>query len=780
MMKALRYLFIVVAALVLVLAFRVLPKVEFDSDIMALFPQDAKTSAVSDANELLEETVTRKLVFLLSSSDWQTTLNALPEFEQVLSSCDCIESVSARQDMDDLLGLQQHYREYASVLLSKKDRVLLQEEQGEVLIAAALQALMANPASLSTATLMSDPLSTLDDFLANLQGQVSGRGSIEQGYIYFADASADRRYVLVAAELRGSPYSLDVQSAAKQVIDDAKARFTEVVQEADIIETGVFFYARAGTEQARAEMSTIGLGSIIGIIIIFLLVFRSVPLLLLAIIPTAAGIVAGLALCQLIFGNVHVIALIFGASLIGVSIDYSLHFLCKRQAMGQDWQPQVGLRKIIVGLSLGLLTTTAGYLGFVIADVPGFTQVATFSGAGLIVAFTVVVGFYPWILRSPSAHMPPQTLRLKLTAYLAGARRYLPWMKRPELTVPLIAIAIGGLWQLQTLDDIRAMQVPGAELQAQETRFREVVGGVTAMQYLLVEGDTQEALLQKLEQLQAPLQEAQIAGAMGGYTSLASWLPSQATQQENNSLVLKQLIDKGLLKTYLDTLGVKDAARTQIVGSYTEPADDFLTIDNTIDSLQKLLRRPLYFSDGDKHYSLVLLEDLRKAEPLQALAEANDNVMWVDRVASTNQLLLQYRQSASAVLASAYVVMLFLLSLRYRFRGALTVITPPLLASIFVLVVFGWFGIGLSVFNIVALLLVLGIGIDSTLFLRESDGQGYDTLFAAALSTLTTVLSFGLLALSATHAIHSFGLTVLLGITMSFLLAPLAIQSDTR
>jgi predicted exporter len=724
----------------------------------------------------LEEGVTRKIFFLLSSSDWQGTLNALPAFEQALSACDCIAAVSARQNVDNLVELQQHYQKFASVLLSEKDRVLLEEEQGQVLIEAALQELMANPASLSTADLMGDPLSTLDDYLASLQRQTSGRGAIEEGYIYFDDANADRRYLLVAAEIASSPYGLDTQSAVHEATANAQSRFTEAVQDPDIVQTGVFFYARAGTEQARAEISTIGLGSLVGIIVIFLLVFRSVGLLLLAMVPTGAGVVAGLVLCQLIFGSVHVIALVFGASLIGVSIDYSLHFLCKRQAMGPGWQPRVGLRRVIVGLSLGLLTTTAGYLGFAIAGFPGFKQVAVFSCAGLIMSYMVVAGFYPWILRSPGAQMPPQYLRLKLTAYLAAARRYLPWIKRPEIAAPLVAIAIGGLWQLQMLDDIRAMQLPNPELGAQEARFREVVGQVTAMQYLLVEGDTPEALLQKLEQLQAPLQKAQTAGAIDGFVNLATWLPSRATQQDNNALVLEQLIDKGLLKTYLDTLGVKEVARAQIMDTFTRPAADFLTIDNTVASLEKLLRRPLHFSDGGKHYSLVLLENLHKARSLQKLADANDKVLWVDRVATTNQLLQQYRESASLVLGCAYAVILFLLSLRYGLRGALAVIMPPLLASLFVLVVFGWFGIGLSVFNIVALLLVLGIGIDSTLFLRESGGRGYDTLFAVCLSTLTTLLSFGLLALSATHAIYSFGLTVLLGIVMSFILAPLSIK----
>jgi predicted exporter len=69
---------------------------------------------------------------------------------------------------------------------------------------------------------------------------------------------------------------------------------------------------------------------------------------------------------------------------------------------------------------------------------------------------------------------------------------------------------------------------------------------------------------------------------------------------------------------------------------------------------------------------------------------------------------------------------------------------------------------------------------DCTLFLRESRGRGWDTLLAIILSTLTTMLSFGLLSLSATAAIASFGLTLLLGILTSFTLAPLALKHSSN
>ena len=76
--------------------------------------------------------------------------------------------------------------------------------------------------------------------------------------------------------------------------------------------------------------------------------------------------------------------------------------------------------------------------------------------------------------------------------------------------------------------------------------------------------------------------------------------------------------------------------------------------------------------------------------------------------------------------------------------------------------------------------MVLGIGIDYTLFFAENrhvdQQQTRSTLLSISLSAATTLLSFGLLALSDTLAIHSFGITVLTGIIVAWLLAPMSMN----
>jgi len=75
-----------------------------------------------------------------------------------------------------------------------------------------------------------------------------------------------------------------------------------------------------------------------------------------------------------------------------------------------------------------------------------------------------------------------------------------------------------------------------------------------------------------------------------------------------------------------------------------------------------------------------------------------------------------------------------------------------------------------------ALILVIGIGIDYSLFLSNDNNRQQSALLAVSMAALTTLLSFGLLVLSHTSAIVGFGLVLVGGIFTAFLFSPLVIK----
>jgi predicted exporter len=126
-------------------------------------------------------------------------------------------------------------------------------------------------------------------------------------------------------------------------------------------------------------------------------------------------------------------------------------------------------------------------------------------------------------------------------------------------------------------------------------------------------------------------------------------------------------------------------------------------------------------------------------------------------------------------------LMMPLLIWRYGFRGAAAVIAPPLLAVLLAPALRAWFGGSFTFFDGMALVLVLSIGVDYSIFLAETSPQRQRvTMLAVTMAAATTLLSFGLLALSSVQAVHAFGSTMLIGILLAFLLSPLARWAQPR
>ncbi|MGH8457520.1 MAG: MMPL family transporter, partial [Stenotrophobium sp.] len=177
--------------------------------------------------------------------------------------------------------------------------------------------------------------------------------------------------------------------------------------------------------------------------------------------------------------------------------------------------------------------------------------------------------------------------------------------------------------------------------------------------------------------------------------------------------------------------------------------------------------------------AVVTLGGIRDLTALRALAAPQDGVRFVDKVGDISALLARYQRITAWIVVFGHLGVLLLFSLRYGVRNALRVVASPALACLGTLGLFGWLGEAANLFSTFALLLVLGLGIDYAIFLREGRSTPLSSLIAVIVCAATTLLSFGLLAFSSTPFIHSFGLTLLLGISLAVVIAQiLALPAD--
>ncbi|HEV8077892.1 MAG TPA: MMPL family transporter, partial [Marinobacter sp.] len=616
-----------------------LPRLSFDNNILALFPEARDFAGQSQADALRSRQLERRVLLLIGADDPDAARNLVTETASRLQQSDFFNEVSTQAENTLDADLSAFYRARAPLLLTDSWRQRLAQDEANAVADAALRRLLTEPGGGLAERLQYDPLGNVQAFRQQSATRIDVRLDTA-GFAYVQDQGRD--YYLLSATLADSPYRLDIQSGAGALIDHINAQ-VRALPGGELLHTGVLFFTRAGTEQARGEISTVGVGSLMGIVLLLLLVFRSPLLLLLAFLPIAVGVLTGLCVTWWLFGSVHVMALMFGAALVGVAIDYSLHFFTKRLLAGRHWCARTGIRRLLPPLLMGLITSSAAYLSFTSAGFPGFSQIAVFSASGLIAAFMVVVGTYPLLLAGPGRRGLSARFDYFLQQGVRWHQRRVRMLLHPMALVVLALILIAALFNWRSNDDIRQMQLPDPALAAMEKRVAASLGATMALPYILVSAPDAELLLQRLEQLHPGLDAAVAEGHLAAYQSLAQWLPSVKRQRNNAELWQRQLLNSGVLLQLVEQLGMAPESAAHLfepnVDAPLRPNELWPLIEQRPDA-------PGYFVEQDSHYALVGLSGLAASEAVAALADSEEFAVWVDPVARTSALLGDYRRTA--------------------------------------------------------------------------------------------------------------------------------------
>ncbi|MDC5705458.1 MMPL family transporter [Vibrio europaeus] len=728
-----------------------------ETNILKLLPINQQDPVAEQAFESVTSNLSDKVVFVVTADKDEKTFAAASQLEQDLTQTglftEVVGKVSAAQQSQWAAYYFDH--RYQQLTAEQRDRLA---NQPQAQIQYVLQSLYNPFSGVTGQELASDPFLLFRDYLSQLT-QLSSAFVLDQGFL--TTEFEGQKYILVSATLNDSPYSLTAQQGVTDILSIERSLAEKFG--ANTFHTGVLFYAQFGTESAKSEISTIGLFSLLGVIILVVGVFRSAAPLSLALLSIGVGLLSALALTTWIFGSVHLFSLVFGASLIGVSIDYAFHYLTERLAAGQKWDSRKGLKHIFTAITMGLITSLIGYLGMLIAPFPGLQQLALFSSIGLIAAYATVVAWYPVLAVKPSADRK-----------LPGQWIWRPWLAlwtkpvvKYGLPLTCLIAATLPLSNLHYDDDIRQLQAMPESLKQQEEFITQLSGLQSSQQMLVVTAANDEALLQRLEALDTQLKEWQREGKIQGYQSLSQYL-SSTTRQEQNYQLIQDLYQQQ------DTL-LRDTLKLSEVPRLSAPLSK-VTLQEYLEHTVSEPVRFLYIGKiADKVAGVVILNELSQPEEIKAFANMHSDVSYLNKAEEISALFADYRIKVMELLIAALAVIALLLVKRYGFKHSIKILVPSLIACVAGLATASAVGSTLNLFNLLALILIIGIGIDYTLFFAEK-ARSQSTLLAITLSAMTTLLSFGLLSLSQTHAIHSFGITVLSGIFVAWLLSPLAIE----
>lgn len=742
------------------MVYRLTTGAPLETNLLALLPATERNPRAEQAVNALAESLGNRAVFLVGHADAAKAHAAARQFAEDLRASKAFRSVSDTAPRADARLLIDFYSPYRFGLLSNADRHALAHPAfaAEARLARRLH----QPLRTGIATdLGQDPYGLLQNWLGSLP-LTQTRLTIEDGQLIARDGEAT--WVLVLTELPGSAYDNTVQTGTLEAIGKAENRLTQNWPQAKLMRTGGVFYGAAARASAQKEMDLIGIGSLAGILLMLWWLFRSIRPMALGLLTVALGIACATAAVLAVYGNLHLITLVFGASLIGEAVDYSIQVFAAQLEAGSNWQPQAAIRRLLRPLTIALATSLIGYGALALTPFPAIGQIALFAFVGLGAAWISVVVLLPRLATRPMTRDAAKATRWPRSFLEFWRQRITPRLALAIAGIVLL-ISLPGWLQLTPDDDIRQLIVRPPQLVAQEARIRELAGMTGGSRFFLVEGANGEEVLQREETLITRL------STKTGALSTAAFVPSAARQAENRQHIENQLLTPPQqARQRLSDAGFRDDVTAAWIADASRAAP-LLT-------LQTWLSHPL--STPWRHLVLpgqpaTLVVPHTDHFDLAAMARDLPGVTAVDKAGSVSKLFRQYRQWGTGWLPIAALIVFVVLAWRYGPRNGAIVLLPTLLGAGLALASYGYFGQSLTLFGMMGLMLVLGVGVNYAIFIVEAGDRAPAPFAGVLLSAATTLLSFGLLSLSSMPALRQFGLMLLIGITTSVLLAPLAL-----
>lgn len=709
----------------------------FESNILTLLPEsqnspDFLTNPISQ----------RQFVIAIGHQNADAARSAAIEFRKTLEGNAC---VNLTPPDDDLPGeIAKFLYPFRGQLLTSESRRRLGQEAPQQLVNRTLQELYSPSPVYRPYNFIDDPFNFAGEYILALLPKM---GNIRFEALPYVDDGLTRNY-LIRASLACSPFELGTQKQLATLLKKLPSKFEGF----KVHRSGVVFHAAEAATMAKQEITSIGTISIVGSLLLVLVVFRSINAVIAIATVLTSSVIVAFACTLAYFGKIHLVTLAFGSTLLGLAVDYCFHFLVKYERY-----QEAGIvgRKIRRGLIISVCSSVLAYTIQFFSPIPGLKQFSVFVSSGLLgAALCVFMLCYCYRASTHKKHLDGAPNFLFNAAISAYGRLISTPALKPIILI-IIATLLASLSQREANDDVRALNSSSHALIEDEQRILRLLPGVDMQKYWVVKGATPEEMLQRTEMLLAALPENLPV------TAISQLVPSLKQQKSDQLLIQRQLTGSNGALTLLCTQLKIDCQALRYKHQFVPGLAP--------QSIPQTLR--------DALPALMLGNDLQRAVlPHRGHSEINRpaiklpaGAIYFDKVSQLSNTLLIFRHNVGTFFGLFLVGLAVLASVLYGKR-ALVLLGSTGLSLLLALVASS--SEGITVFHVLALLLVTGISIDTAVFYLEL-GLDRDSWLAASLSTATSILVFGLLSLSAMPLLQQFGQTVFLGLISAWLVTPM-------
>ena len=767
-------------------------KISFEEDITRFFPVSKENSdAVKEAfasNKLKD-----RIVLMVSGNENHEDLTAFADSfvsqANAKLSADYIEHILYRVDESEFLDLFESLYSNLPLYFDDADYQKMDSLVQDSAIAKSIQKnyrSLLTPSGMVTARFIEkDPLGFSPILLNKLkQLQLDNNYEIENGYIFSKNKKTLLVFIAPAFDPGDTKKNEIFISTLNGII---RANSTA---ESDVHAT-LFGGAVVSLENAHRMKTDSIIASALStalILVLLFLFFRRKRVILFIFLPVIFGAAFSLALLFLIKSSVSIIAVGAGSVVLGLAINYSMHFFVHLKHV-RDVQRTI--RDLAGPMTVGGITTIGAFLGLLFIKSELLRDFGLFAAFSLVGAalFTLVV--LPHTVSFFKADELDKESRFEKTVERIVSFRFK--RKLPlALGVLIITCILGWFaFDVKFEDDLMSMNYMSPELKASEEKLDEINNAHLKSVFCISYGKTVEEAAAANAAVNNKVQALRKHGVIAGSSSVADFLVPDSLQRIR-------------IKRWNEfwSAGKKEHVRVAIqqaaaLNGFAEDAFNpfYEILDKNfqpVDLLNSEIFNHSLLSEfvSVKNNVITILTGIKVAESRREALFSGlgnmQNVIVFDKLFIATQLVNFLKSDFNTVLyISSILVFVFLLLSFGRIEPAVFSFLPMLISWLWILGIMAIFGIEFNIVNIIISTFIFGLGDDYSIFNSEGMLQEYASgrkmlssfKTSILLSALTCLIGVGTLVVAQHPALRSISLITIIGmlcvVFISFYVQPM-------
>ena len=792
-----RWLVLIGMAMVWILLVWSASGLHLEEDILALLPDNKEMEGY---RTLLEDFNPMNSVLISIYSDNSDTdpkehiLSAADSLYQQLIATGQFTKIMYRWDLNDFQKTLKVLQNHRQMLFSIADSVELAQRLSYPEILNRLKewkrTLAETPSPMVAGQLVQDPLG-FNDILLNKLNQlqtVNANTEIYKGRIF--DKAGNHLLMIAYPEISSMK-----SSQSQELVNDLAKLFKKFETRYNLKIAWIAAH-RFSVENARRIKGDLQLTisvALLAIVVLSLLVYSRPVLMLFTLLPALFGSAFSLGIMHWIDPEISAIIIGTGAMLIGIAVDYGIHFLYQADQMTVSLNAEniSGIvNRIHIPLLMSAGTTILAFMALQFSGMPAYTQLGWFVSLGILGAVVFVLIIFPVILSwmkqnsKRGAILNPGVFIQSMVEKIARKKRLVI-----GILIIICLIIIPGLINLQFEGDVQKLNSVSPEIKRDINELTTAFGNVMTSTLVMAESPEIESALQKGEDIELYLNSLGLKNVSG----VSHLLPSNKVQHQNKIRWDALFNDNEIqsLKLHLDQaareVGFKAGTFDLFISglSVENKYIDLNAYNNTI--IESILSRMVKVNPqstriltttslGDANNFKTLLNELKKNFPNAVIYNGKYFVQ------QTIGLILSELEKVGTI-ALIFVIIFLVLSTR-SIKRTFVLLLPLLISILWTFGILGWLGVKINIINSIVSVFIFGLVVDYCIFLASGMDIGdsknirqslQSTGGAIVISSATTIIGIGVLVFAKHPALFSLGLTASIGIFSGFVCTVLVI-----